>query len=98
MSKFTKERLEELSAQHHLEGGGYAFENAYAYKGLEDRHGLVEWADPDYDYLAVERPREAWNTTFLFEPHGYHEAEWPAELVDATDEDEPQHLRLVSSG
>jgi len=97
-TQFTEERLEELSAQHHLEGGGYAFENAATYKGLDDRHGLVEWEDPDFDYLGVERPDEAWNTTFLFEPYGYRETAWPQELTQDLADGEVQHLRLVSSG
>lgn len=95
---FTDERLEELSSQHHMEGGGYRFDNARDFAELEDRHGLVEWDSPDYDYLLGDCPApHAWNTTFLYEPHGYPDAEWP-EVITWTDPDDGEVMRWRRAG
>jgi len=95
---FSDERLEELSAQHHMEGGGYCFDNAEGFPELEDRHGLVLWEDPDFDYLGVDRPSSPWNCTFFFEPHGYRDAEWPETITRTADDGDVYRWKLLNSG
>jgi hypothetical protein len=74
--QYTEERLLELSRQHHMDGGGYSFDNCSLepFKSL----GCVVWEDPSYDYFIGETPAEAKGETsvLFFRPNKYDLA-WP---------------------
>ena len=75
----TPERLEQLSIGYDLDGGGYAFEEAY--EGIGS--GVVMWADPDWDYLPFERPQDYYSLScplIAFAPGGLHD--FPDEFDD----------------
>lgn len=83
---FSEARLEELSRQHGMDGGGYCFDNAEIepFAGL----GCVAWTDPRWDYLGgVEVPEGRGECHTFFWAVGRSNVEWPASYVEQRSDD-----------
>jgi len=73
---FSRARLEDLSRQHGMDGGGYCWENAQLepFAGF----GCVAWDDPDFNYLTGETPAEARGRSAVFFWAPNKSVAWPA--------------------
>lgn len=100
--KWTKERIEEISAGYDLDGGGYSFEEI----DLDGVSGALQWDDPDPDYVPWVRDVEmaasdipgygfsSWDCpVYVFAPFD-HQVTWPAIWTD----DDGDRFLLRGSG
>lgn len=92
---FTQKRLEQLSQQYGMDGGGYCFENT----DIQELKGCVVWDDPDFDYLTGEAPTDTQGKScfFTFSPND-DSREWPKSIDVLVFEDETWHYSLVATG